>query len=137
MVRIFLMMDHVGVIRPTDKLDPRYHPLGQPGKRIPYCSALLKVPTGLRVPATVLAYCITCWGLRHWTYPHGPRTIYNVQIPIYDPRAIEYVWDQRFRQQEDIFRNGHVYYAMQEERLRKARDQGLIPNPNEVKSKTK
>ena len=39
---------------------------------------------------------------------------------------LEAEWEMRFRKQADIFRWGHIYYAMQEKRLAEARKEGLI-----------
>ena len=53
-------------------------------------------------------------------------TCANVRIPIHDEVMVDAIWEKRFRTQYDIFRWGHIYYAMQEERLKEARKEGLI-----------
>ena len=126
MPRPHLLLEHRGYVFPHEKLDPRYHPLGQPGPRRFYGKFIAAIPYGLRVPTMVMAYCFVCWHVRHWLYPYGPRTTANVRIPIHDDDVLEAEWEMRFRKQEDIFRWGHIYYAMQERRLAEARKEGLI-----------
>ncbi|ETO07059.1 hypothetical protein RFI_30333 [Reticulomyxa filosa] len=121
-------MEYVGRIRPHDKLDPRFHPLGQPGPRVKLIPLWAhKVPYGLRVPLVVFVYCLIGWNARHFVYSQGPRTIQNVRIPCYDEKTMEDEWDLRFRQQESIYHYGHVYYGMQEKRIEEAKKNGLLP----------
>ena len=49
-------------------------------------------------------------------------------IPIHTPANVEGTWLMRFRKQDDIFRWGHIYAKMQEERIREAKKRGELPD---------
>ena len=48
-------------------------------------------------------------------------------IPCHTEGNIEGTWLTRFRKQTDIFRWGHIYARMQEERIREAKRRGELP----------
>ena len=54
-------------------------------------------------------------------------TIHNVAIPCHTEGNIAGTWQTRFRKQTDIFRWGHIYAKMQEERIREAKRRGELP----------
>mmetsp|Transcript_22463 Transcript_22463/g.27656 ORF Transcript_22463/g.27656 Transcript_22463/m.27656 type:complete len:146 (+) Transcript_22463:104-541(+) len=139
MPRPHLRLLYSGTVDPKAPLDPRYHPLGQPGKPYklyPFYKACLKVPYGLRVPVATVIYLTICWNARHWLYPYGARTVLNVRIPIQSDEMVEAYWWDRFCKQIDVYRWGHIYYAMQEQRLAEARKLGYLDENNEPTGKT-
>eukprot|EP01084_Bolivina_argentea_P131248 231685_1 len=127
MPRPEILLTNTGIPGPATKLDPRYHPLGQPGARHKGPVWICKIPPGFRLWAMVFGYCFVTWNVRHWLYPHGARTVHNVRIPIHDEKQVEAVWNYRFRIQKDIYRWGHIYAKMQEERIREAKRSGVLP----------
>ena len=46
---------------------------------------------------------------------------------MHSDEMVEAVWNHRFRTQRDIFRWGHIYAKMQEERIRAAKKRGELP----------
>ena len=127
MPRPHIFLTNTCVPSPTAKLDPRYHPLGQPGPKHRGPVWICKIPLGLRMPAMVLGYCFITWNVRRWLFPHRCRTIHNVELPMHTEREVEGVWYERFRKQTDVYRWGHIYAAMQEKRIREAKKRGILP----------
>eukprot|EP00483_Globobulimina_turgida_P002758 UN02763 len=111
---------------PSTVLDPRYHPLGQPGVKNRGPVFITKVPPGLRLPAFIFGYCFVTWTIRKWLYPYA-RTVHNIELPIHTKREVDGVWSERFKKQKDIYRWGHVYAKMQENRIREAKKRGELP----------
>eukprot|EP00485_Elphidium_margaritaceum_P022255 CAMPEP_0202713916 /NCGR_PEP_ID=MMETSP1385-20130828/61393_1 /ASSEMBLY_ACC=CAM_ASM_000861 /TAXON_ID=933848 /ORGANISM="Elphidium margaritaceum" /LENGTH=183 /DNA_ID=CAMNT_0049374461 /DNA_START=66 /DNA_END=617 /DNA_ORIENTATION=+ len=127
MVRPEIFLTNTGIPNPLAKLDPRYHPLGQPGPRHRGPVWICKVPWGLRLPAFVLTYCFLAWNGRHFMFPHRARTVHNVELPIFTEREVRGEWWDRFCKHSDPFRFGHIYAKIQEDRIRKAKREGLLP----------
>mmetsp|Transcript_58727 Transcript_58727/g.93360 ORF Transcript_58727/g.93360 Transcript_58727/m.93360 type:complete len:183 (-) Transcript_58727:211-759(-) len=127
MVRPEIFLTNTGKANPLAVLDPRYHPLGQPGPRHRGPVWICKIPHGFRLPALVLGYCFICWNGRRWLFPHRARTIANIEMPIFTEDQVESMWWQRFTKQVDPFRWGHIYAKMQEERIRDAKKKGILP----------
>eukprot|EP01084_Bolivina_argentea_P286450 491361_1 len=128
MPRPHILFSNTGYPSPSTVLDPRYHPLGQPGPRHKGPVFITKVPPGFRLPAFIFGYCFVCWHVRRWLYPHRARTIHNVELPNYTKREVDGEWSDRFRKQSAIHRWGHVYAKMQEGRIREAKKKGLLPD---------
>ena len=88
MPRPHIRLLYSGTVDPKAPLDPRYHPLGQPGKPYklyPFYKACLKVPYGLRVPVVTVIYLTICWNARHWLYPYGASMSYIRRYIIINP----------------------------------------------------
>jgi len=127
MPRTHIWLEYDRAVDGTTKLNPKYHPLGQPGEHYTIAPRfLLKIPYGLRVPLFLATFGVITWVGRHLLWSQPPRTTSNVRIPITDPNTVQAVWEYRFRTQQDIFRWGHIYAAMQEKRIKQAKEQGLI-----------
>ena len=84
MPRPHILLTNTGYPLPSTKLDPRYHPLGQPGPAHRGPVWICKIPTGFRLPALVLSYCFITWNIRHWMFPWQCRWVYKIyrSLPI-------------------------------------------------------
>ena len=51
-----------------------------------------------------------------------------MELPCFTPMEVAGTWELRFNSQEDIFRWGHIYAKIQENRIREAKKRGELPD---------
>lgn len=116
---------------PLKPMDPRFHPLAQPGHNgVVYRPSIFryffKIHPRIRMPVFFMFYLGATRELISFTYPWGPRDENNVRVPYDDPEYFRPWFLRTMGCNSNSYYARRVFKDVQDRRMAEARRQGLV-----------